>query len=75
MMWIRVGSEGRRDIYGAHSREATGVRISFGEGCISYAKISIFTKSCLDLNEEEQGISFIKEKEKTGRDNISACFN
>lgn len=74
-MWIRVGSEGRRDIYVAHTREATGVPIPFGEGCILYAKIGIFTKSCLDLNEEEQGISLIREKEKTGRDNISVCFN
>lgn len=33
--------------------------------CISHAKIGIFTKAYLDLNEEEQEISLIREKEKT----------
>lgn len=70
-----MGPEGRRDIYGPHAREATGVLISFGEGCISYAKIGIFTKSCLDLNVEDQRISLIRKKDKTGRDKISVCFN
>lgn len=62
-------------MYGAHAREDIRVPISFEEGCISHAKIGIFTKSCLDLNEEEQEISLIREKEKTGKNNISVCFN
>lgn len=71
-----MGSEERREIYEAHAREVMGsLCFFFWGGCISHAEIGIFTKTSLGLNEEEQEISLIMEKEKNHKNNISICFN
>lgn len=65
----RGGIRWKRDIWNPY-KGSHGVPVFLGG-----AEIGIFTKAYLGLNEEEQEISLIGEKEKNHKNNISVCFN
>lgn len=60
-----MGSKGEK-IYGDYVRETTGVPLV--QDWILWAKTGIFTEANLDLNEDGEEISLIKEKRKVSQE-------
>ena len=66
--WGRIRRKEERLKEPMRGRLLGGPACAESGGCFSHAKTGIFTKAYLDLSEEEQEMSLIREKEKTHRE-------